>query len=61
MYPVLEHDCQIRYNKNNREKNEKAPEDDLNFYLSYAKKEEKILGSRRFLVPFMNVVIIFRV
>lgn len=36
----------------------KAPNDELEFYLSYAKKEEKILealcGSGRFLVPFMN-------
>lgn len=37
---------------------EKAPEDELNFYLSYAKKEEKIwealCGSGRFLVPFIE-------
>lgn len=36
----------------------KAPNDELEFYLSYAKKEEKILealcGSGRFLIPFMN-------
>lgn len=36
----------------------KAPEDELAFYLSYAKKGEKILeplcGSGRFLVPFME-------
>lgn len=35
-----------------------APEDELNFYLSYAKKGEKILeplcGSGRFLVPFLQ-------
>lgn len=37
---------------------EKAPSDELDFYLSYAKKEDKILeplcGSGRFLVPFME-------
>ena len=37
---------------------EKAPWDELNFYLSYAKKEDKILealcGSGRFLIPFME-------
>ena len=37
---------------------EKAPRDELNFYLSYAKKEDKILealcGSGRFLIPFME-------
>lgn len=37
---------------------EKAPEDELKFYLSYAKKGERILealcGSGRFLVPFME-------
>ena len=37
---------------------EKAPEDELNFYLSYAEKDKKILeplcGSGRFLVPFME-------
>lgn len=37
---------------------ENAPQDELEFYLSYAKKGEKILealcGSGRFLVPFMN-------
>lgn len=37
---------------------EKAPQDELEFYLSYAKKGEKILealcGSGRFLVPFMK-------
>lgn len=37
---------------------EKAPEDELDFYLSYAKKDMKILealcGSGRFLVPFME-------
>ncbi|WP_337215487.1 class I SAM-dependent methyltransferase [Campylobacter sp. 2457A] len=36
----------------------KAPEDELNFYLSYAKKEYKILemmcGSGRFLLPFIE-------
>lgn len=36
----------------------KAPRDELNFYLSYAKKEDKILealcGSGRFLIPFME-------
>lgn len=36
----------------------KAPQDELDFYLSYAKKGEKILeplcGSGRFLVPFMR-------
>lgn len=37
---------------------EKAPQDELDFYLSYAKKGEKILealcGSGRFLIPFMQ-------
>ena len=37
---------------------EKAPQDELNFYLSYAGKDKKILeplcGSGRFLVPFME-------
>lgn len=37
---------------------EKGPRDELNFYLSYAKKEDKILealcGSGRFLIPFME-------
>ena len=37
---------------------EKAPQDELDFYLSYAKKEDKILealcGSGRFLIPFME-------
>ena len=37
---------------------EKAPQDELNFYLSYAKKGKKILeplcGSGRFLIPFME-------
>lgn len=37
---------------------ERAPEDELNFYLSYAEKGKKILeplcGSGRFLVPFME-------
>lgn len=37
---------------------EKAPRDELNFYLSYAKKDDKILealcGSGRFLIPFME-------
>lgn len=37
---------------------EKAPQDELYFYLSYAKKEDKILealcGSGRFLIPFME-------
>lgn len=37
---------------------EEAPQDELNFYLSYAKREQKILeslcGSGRFLVPFME-------
>lgn len=37
---------------------EKAPQDELDFYLSYAKKDRKILealcGSGRFLVPFME-------
>lgn len=36
----------------------KAPQDELYFYLSYAKKEDKILealcGSGRFLIPFME-------
>ncbi len=36
----------------------KAPQDELDFYLSYAKKGEKILeplcGSGRFLIPFME-------
>lgn len=36
----------------------KAPQDELNFYLSYAKREQKILeplcGSGRFLIPFME-------
>ena len=36
----------------------KAPQDELNFYLSYAQKGKKILeplcGSGRFLVPFME-------
>ncbi|MCW1361020.1 class I SAM-dependent methyltransferase [Campylobacter sp. CCS1377] len=36
----------------------KAPKDELDFYLSYAKKEEKILelmcGSGRFLLPFVE-------
>lgn len=36
----------------------KAPQDELNFYLSYAQKKKKILeplcGSGRFLVPFME-------
>lgn len=35
-----------------------APEDELNFYLSYAEKGKKILeplcGSGRFLVPFLH-------
>ena len=38
---------------------EKAPDDELNFYLSYAQKGQKILeplcGSGRFLVPFLNM------
>jgi SAM-dependent methyltransferase len=38
---------------------EKAPEDELNFYLSYGKKGQKILeplcGSGRFLVPFLEM------
>ncbi len=37
---------------------EKAPQDELNFYLSYAEKGKKILeplcGSGRFLIPFME-------
>ena len=37
---------------------EKAPEDELNFYLSYAEKGKKILeplcGSGRFLIPFIE-------
>ena len=37
---------------------EKAPQDELDFYLSYANKEQKILeplcGSGRFFVPFYN-------
>lgn len=37
---------------------EQAPRNELNFYLSYAKKGEKILeplcGSGRFLVPFLE-------
>ena len=37
---------------------EKAPQDELDFYLSYAEKGKKILeplcGSGRFLVPFME-------
>jgi len=37
---------------------EQAPQDELNFYLSYAEKGKKILeplcGSGRFLVPFME-------
>ncbi|PWM66583.1 MAG: SAM-dependent methyltransferase [Desulfovibrionaceae bacterium] len=37
---------------------EKAPQDELNFYLSYAEKGNKILeplcGSGRFLIPFMK-------
>ena len=37
---------------------EKAPQDELDFYLSYANQGDKILealcGSGRFLVPFMN-------
>lgn len=37
---------------------EEAPQDELEFYLSYAKKEEKILealcGSGRFFIPFME-------
>lgn len=37
---------------------EKAPQDELDFYLSYAKKGKKILeplcGSGRFLIPFME-------
>lgn len=37
---------------------EQAPQDELNFYLSYAEKRKKILealcGSGRFLVPFME-------
>lgn len=37
---------------------EKAPQDELDFYLSYANKRDKILealcGSGRFLIPFMN-------
>ena len=37
---------------------EKAPQDELDFYLSYAEKGQKILeplcGSGRFLVPFME-------
>ncbi len=35
-----------------------APKEELDFYVSYAKKEQKILealcGSGRFLVPFMK-------
>ena len=38
--------------------NEKAPQDELDFYLSYAKKEmrifEPLCGSGRFLVPFLE-------
>ena len=37
---------------------EKDPQDELNFYLSYAEKGKKILeplcGSGRFLIPFME-------
>ena len=37
---------------------EKAPRDELDFYLSYAEKGQKVLeplcGSGRFLVPFME-------
>ena len=37
---------------------EQAPQDELDFYLSYAEKEKKILellcGSGRFLVPFLE-------
>lgn len=37
---------------------EKAPQDELDFYLSYAEKGQKILeplcGSGRFLLPFME-------
>lgn len=37
---------------------EKAPQDELDFYLSYAEKDKKILeplcGSGRFLIPFME-------
>ena len=37
---------------------EKAPQDELDFYLSYAEKGKKIMealcGSGRFLVPFME-------
>ena len=37
---------------------EEAPQDELNFYLSYAEKGNKILeplcGSGRFLIPFMK-------
>lgn len=37
---------------------EKAPQEELDFYLSYATKEQKILeplcGSGRFLVPFLK-------
>lgn len=36
----------------------KAPQDELDFYISYARKEDKILealcGSGRFLIPFMK-------
>lgn len=46
--------CSIMYEILHKE----APQDELNFYLSYAKKEQKILeplcGSGRFLIPFME-------
>lgn len=39
---------------------EQAPQDELNFYLSYAEKGKKILeplcGSGRFLIPFLERV-----
>lgn len=42
---------------------DKAPQDELDFYLSYAEKNKKILeimcGSGRFLVPFWNMDITF--